>query len=95
MSLEYHALYLLLRRSAGREQNNRHVRGAPVGPQLGYYLNGKISDGDGNEEDIEDGDVQKLELGYAAAVGYQTEMGLTVEARFSGGINSIAKDDAF
>ncbi|HEX8350150.1 MAG TPA: porin family protein [Hymenobacter sp.] len=64
-----------------------------AGPQLGYLINAKVSDGDGNEIEVEDDAFQKLELGYVAAIGYQTQAGLSVEARFNGGINSIGKDD--
>jgi hypothetical protein len=64
-----------------------------AGPQVGYLLNTKISDGDGNEIKGDNDDFQKLELGYAAAIGYQLESGLSIEGRFNGGINSIGKDD--
>ena len=64
-----------------------------AGPQLGYLINTKISDGDGNEIKTDADNFQKLELGYAAAIGYQLESGLSIEGRFSGGINSIGKDD--
>lgn len=64
-----------------------------AGPQIGYLLNSKLSDGDGDEIKIDNDSFQKMELGYAAAIGYQTEMGLSIEGRFNGGINSIGKDN--
>jgi hypothetical protein len=64
-----------------------------AGPQVGYLINSKVSDGDGNEVKVDSDAFQRLELGYAAAIGYQLESGLSIEGRFNGGINSIGKDD--
>lgn len=64
-----------------------------AGPQIGYLINSKLSDGDGNEIKFDNDSFQKMELGYVAAIGYQSAMGLGIEARFNGGINSIGKDD--
>jgi hypothetical protein len=64
-----------------------------AGPQIGYLINSKVSDGDGNEYKIDNDNFQKMELGYVAAIGYQLQSGLSIEGRFNGGINSIGKDD--
>ena len=64
-----------------------------AGPQVGYLAKVKLSDGDGNEEKLDNDAYQKLALGYVAAVGYQLESGLSIEGRFNGDINSVGKDD--
>ncbi|MBF9221778.1 porin family protein [Hymenobacter ruricola] len=64
-----------------------------AGPQIGYLAKVKLSDGDGNNIDLDNDAYQNIALGYVAAVGYQLPSGLSIEGRFNGDINSVGKDD--
>ncbi|GGK84719.1 porin family protein [Rufibacter glacialis] len=70
------------------------------GPQVSYLLGikdkteTKIGNNDfDNSRRIDKDDLSELEIGYAAGLGYQTEAGLSLGLRYTGGINALAKDD--
>ncbi|RNI32643.1 PorT family protein [Rufibacter immobilis] len=71
-----------------------------AGPQASYLLGIKDKSetflGDNRsttERKIEKDDLSEFEIGYIAGLGYQTQNGLSLNLRYNGSINSLAKDD--
>ncbi|UYZ58796.1 porin family protein [Hymenobacter latericus] len=73
-----------------------------AGPQVGYLLsvsnnvrrevNGNVTNNSSNYDNLDN--VQRTELGYAAGVGYESDMGLLIGLRYNGGLSKYGKKDA-
>lgn len=71
-----------------------------AGPQVSYLLGIKNnteekvgSQSYEKSERISKDDLSEIEIGYAAGIGYQLTNGLNLGLRYTGGINSLAKED--
>ncbi|GAB3301087.1 porin family protein [Hymenobacter tenuis] len=74
-----------------------------AGPQYSYLLkvkdestrtlNGNIIARTSGEADLDD--VNRNEIGYAAGLGYQSEMGLLLGLRYNGSFTDFAKNDSY
>lgn len=66
-----------------------------AGPQIGVVLYSKSVDEDGDKTDIED--INPLDFGLTAGLGYQFDVGLFVQGRYYRGLlnvnDSVTKDD--
>jgi hypothetical protein len=66
-----------------------------LGPQVGYLFAHKTKFDDSSRPDITGrGQLNKLQFGYIAGVGYQLESGPNVGIRYNGGITKLYDGDA-
>ncbi|WP_207436267.1 porin family protein [Sabulibacter ruber] len=70
------------------------------GPQASYLLGIKDKsetflgdDRTTTSRTIEKDDLSELEIGYVAGVGYQAQNGISLNLRYNGSINALAKED--
>jgi hypothetical protein len=61
-----------------------------TGPQFGFLMSAKAKEGD-EEQDIKDG-LKGLDLAWGIGLGYQTESGFGVNARYNLGFSNIIDD---
>ena len=61
-----------------------------AGPQLGILASAKVTDGS-TDVDIKE-NLNTVDFGYVAGLGYQLETGPMIGLRYNGGITDIAKD---
>jgi hypothetical protein len=62
-----------------------------AGPQLGILAAAKFKSDD-DSDDIKD-DLNTVDFGYVAGVGYQLEGGFNLGLRYNGGITNIPKEE--